>query len=475
MAGSRVLVLASGVVIAPILVSQLGAAAFGAWAVVLAAAGLFAVFGSGSEQVVARVIAAMRARGTDTRRPIAIAVSLAAAEACLLTLALVLVAPLIIDGTGISGSLESDAVEAMRWVAVSYVFQRAARAATGCLSGLGRHRARALTEILTPILFALAGIAALLAGGGLVALSLTFLLANVAGAIVSVAALRGAPGGEEVDGHATALTLLRLGRPRQISQVAFVIALLAERLLVSQFAGEIAVARFAAASTLVTAATMVILYALNPLGPELAGRAASEGKASVRSALHEAERSTALLAGACLGALAACGVPLMAAWLGPELEGGRYIAVLVPGFFLWLIARAGFHGAAALDEPWLEARAAVIAGVINVGLALVLLAAFGADAAGIATAVSLAAWAAAFAYSSRGVLGAPALGELLIPGLLAAAIAAPLAIGGRLLLAPDAGSRWTQLGMAVVLAVAFLGLYAVAVGRSARLLRARSS
>lgn len=475
LAGSRIAIIASTVLVAPVLVSELGAATFGVWALVLAAAGLFGVVGSGSEMVVARVIAGLRVRGMDTRRPALVAVLLAAVESSLLTVALVLLAPAIVSGAGISGPAEADAVEAMRWVAVSYVFQRVARAAAGCLSGLDRHRARAMFEVLTPVLFAAGGIAALLLGGGLVALSVTYLLANVVGAAAAVVALRGSPGGERIELRETALTLWRLGRPRQVSQVALVVALLAERVLISQFGDEIVTGQFAAASTLVAAAAMILLYALNPLGPRLAALAASDGADAVRASAHEAARTAALLAGACLGALAACGTPLMAGWLGPELEASHFIAVLVPGFFVWLLARVGFHAAAALDEPWLEARSAALAIVVNVALALVLLATLGPEVAGVATTLALGCWAAAFARSARGLLRAPATIELLGPALLATAIAAVLASGGELLLAPDEGTRWGQLAFAAGQALAFLALYALAAGRLMRPSRTPSS
>jgi len=462
MAGSRVLAMASGILIAPVLVAQLGPESFGVWVVLLAAAGLFSVLGSGGDGVVARVIAGNNARGLDTRRPAAIAIGLAAAEASVLTAALVIWAPTVVAAFGIADPLEAQAVAALRWIAAAYVFQRITRAALGCLSGLGRHRARAVVEVAGPLLFAVAGTAVLLLGGDLVALSLTYLLAMTAGAAAATLPLEGAPRGGAVGARVTARTLWRLGRPRQLSQVAFVVALLGERALVSQFAGEVAAGRYAAASTLVAAATVILLYALNPLGPEFVARAAAEGPAAVRSAHREAERTAALLAGACLGALAACAGPLTTAWVGPELEAGRYVAILAPGFFAWVVARVGFHAAAALDEPWLEGRTAAPAAVVNLALALVLLELFGPTAAGVATSLSLLLWAGAFARSSRVVLGAPSARDLIPPAIVAAAIAAPLAVGGGLLLGPEQGSRWVQAAMAVTLALAFLALYTAA-------------
>jgi O-antigen/teichoic acid export membrane protein len=452
----------SAVVIAPILVSELGAAQFGIWAVVLAAVGLFSVLGSGGDMVAARVIAELKARGFDTRKPAGIAVTLAAAEAGVLTVALIALAPIVVAACGVADPARAEAVEAMRWIAAAYVFQRMTRTAVGCLSGLGRHRARALLDVSAPLLFAFGGTAILLSGGGLIALSATYLLAAAAGAVATTYPLTRAPRGRAVDMRETARNLWRLGRPRQLSQVAFVVALLGERALISHFASEVGAGSYAAASTLVAAATMVLLYALNPLGPEFVALAAAEGPGAVRSALRKAERATALLAGACLGALAACGAPLMAAWVGPQLEAGHYIAILAPGFFLWLLARVGFHAAAALNEPWLEARTAAWAIVLIPALALLVLELFGPGAAGVATSVSLLLWAAAFARSSRALLGAPSALELFAPGIIAAAIAAPLAIGGGLLLGPAEGSRWAQAAMAVVLALSFLALYTAA-------------
>ena len=465
LAGSRVLAMGSAVLVAPVLVAKLGPAQFGVWAVVLAAAGLFSALGSGGDAVAARVIAEMKARHLDTRRPAAIAVALAGAEASLLTAALIVLAPVVVAACGIAEPARAEAVDTLRWIAMAYVCQRVTRAAVGCLSGLGRHRVRAIVDTAAPLSFAFGGTAVLLAGGGLVALSLTYLLTAAVGAVAATVALKGAPGGGAVDTRDTVRALWRLGRPRQLSQVAFLVALLAERALISRFAGEIAAGKYAAASTLVTAVTLVLLYALNPLGTEFVGRAVADGPAAVRSALRDAERRTALLAGAGLGALAACGGPLMAAWVGPELEAARYIAVLAPGFFVWLLARVGFHAATALGEPWLEARTAALAAAVNVALALVVLELLGPAAAGVATSVSLLLWAAAFARSSRAVLGTPSVRDVVPPGLVAAAIAAPLAIGGRLLLAPQDGGRLAQAAMAVTLALAFVALYTAAMAR----------
>jgi O-antigen/teichoic acid export membrane protein len=455
----------SSVVMAPVLVSELGPARFGVWAIVLAAAGLFTVLGSGGDMVVARVIAGMKAHGRDTRGPAVVAVTLAAAEASVLTAALVVFAPIVVAACGVAEPARAEAVDALRLIALAYVFQRVTRAAAGCLAGLGRHRARAVVDVSGPLLFSFAGPAVVLSGGGLVALSLTYVLAAAAGAVAATLPLGNAPRGNAVAARETAGTLWRLGRPRQLSQAAFLVAALGERALVSHVGSEVAAARYAAASTLVIAATMVLLYALNPLGPEFVARAAAEGPDAVRSACREAQRATALLAGACLGALVACGGPLMTAWVGPQLEAGRYIAVLAPGFFVWLLARVGFHAAAALDEPWLEARTAALAVAVNATLGLIVLELFGPAAAGIGTSVSLVLWAAAFARKSRALLGTASALDLIVPGIVAAAIAAPLAIGGRLLLAPGDGSRWTQGGMAVILALAFVALYAVATAR----------
>ena len=422
--------MASGIVIAPVLVAQLGPASFGVWVVVLAAAGCSPCSGPAATRWPRASSRAMKARDLDTRKGAVVAVTLAGAEASVLAAVLIASAPLVVAVCGVSEPVRAEAVEVLRWIAVAYVFQRVTRAAVGCLSGLGRHRARALVDVSAPILFAVGGTAALLGGGGLVALSVSYLLAAAAGAVAATLPLRGARRGGAVDARETARTLWRLGRPRQLSQVALIVAVLGERALIGQFAGEVVTARYAAASTLVAAATMILLYALNPLGPEFVTRAEAEGPAAVRSALREAERATALLAGACLGALAACGGPLMAAWVGPQLEAGQYIAILAPGFFVFLLARVGFHAAAALDEPWLEARTAAWAAAVNLTLALIVLELFGPGAAGVATSVSLLLWAAAFARSSRAVLGAPPVRDVLRPGIVAAVIAAPLAIGG---------------------------------------------
>ena len=462
LAGSRVLAMASGIVIAPVLVAQLGPESFGVWVVLLAAAGLFSVLGSGGDGVVARVIAGNNARGLDTRRPAAIAVGMAAGESTVLTAALIIWAPTVVSVFGIAESSQPQAAEALRWIAAAYVFQRITRAALGCLSGLGRHRARAVVEVSGPLLFAFGGTVVLLLGGDLVALSVTYLLAIAAGAAAATLPLKSAPRGGAVDVRATARTLWRLGRPRQLSQVALMVAVLGERALVSQFAGEVAAGRYAAASTLVTAATVILLYALNPLGPEFVARAAAEGPAAVRSAYRQTERATAVLAGACFGALAACAGPLTTAWVGPELEAGQSVAILAPGFFAFVVARVGFHAAAALDKPWLEGRTAAPAAVVNVALALVLLELFGATAAGVATSLSLLLWAGAFGRSSRAVLGAPPARDLIPPAIVAAAIAAPLAVVAGLVLGPEEGSRWAQGAMAVTLALAFLALYTAA-------------
>jgi O-antigen/teichoic acid export membrane protein len=465
MAGTRILAMGSSFVVAPILVAQLGPSSFGVWAAVLAAAGLFAVLGSGGDAVAARVIAEKKARGLDTRGPSAVAVALAGAEAVLLTAVLVALAPVVVAICGVAEPARPDAVSALRWIAGAYVFQRVTRAAVGCISGLGRHRARAIVDVAAPVLFAVAGVAVLLAGGGLIALSATYLVAAAAGAIGATLPLKGAPPGGAVDARETARTLWRLGRPRQVSQVALVVALLGERALIGQFGDEIAVGQYAAASSLVTAVVMVLLYAFNPLGPEFVTRATDAGRAAVQSSLRETQRAAALLAAGCLGALVACAGPLMTAWVGPELEAGQYVAILAPGFFAWLLARVGFHAAAAVDEPWIEARTAAWAVILNVTLALVVLELFGAPAAGVATSASLIVWAAAFARSSRAVLGRPSAHDVLAPAIVAAAIAAPLAIGGGLLLPPDDGSRWSQAALAVALALAFLGLYMAAMSR----------
>jgi O-antigen/teichoic acid export membrane protein len=465
LAGSRILAMASTVLIAPVLVDQLGPAQFGVWAVVLAAVGLITVLGSGGDLVAARVIAEHRAEARDTRVPVVVAIALAGAEAAIFAAALIAFAPTVVDAAGIAESAQPEAADALRWIALAYVFQRVAHAAAGCLSGLERNRARALVDTAAPLAFALAGTAVLLSGGDLVGLALVYCITAAAAATAATATLTTAPRGSAVGARATLGTLWSLGRPRQFSHAAFAIALLAERALVSQFGGEIAAGRYAAASTLVAAAVVVLLYALNPLGPRFVNRVTTDGPQALRSDLRDAERSAALLAGAALGALAACGTPLMAAWVGPQLEGAEYIAILAPGYFAWLIARVGFHAAAAVGEPWIEARTAAVAAALNVIGALLVLELFGVGAAGVATSASLLLWAGLFARASRTALGTPPARDILTPGIAAAAIAAALAIGGRLLLAPDDGSRWGQAAMAAALALVFLALYTAAMSR----------
>jgi hypothetical protein len=82
--------------------------------------------------------------------------------------------------------------------------------------------------------------------------------------------------------------------------------------------------------------------------------------------------------------------------------------------------------------------------------------------------VSLLVWSALFARYARPALGSSPVAATYGPGILAAAIAVPLAVAGRLVLAPDEASRWAQGALAVVLALAFVGLYAAAMVRWAR-------
>ncbi len=327
-----------GFVLTPVLVHGLGDRDYGVWVMVFSLTGYFGLFDQGIRPSLVRYIARDHARGDEA------GVSHTLSSAVLLNSALGALTLLV---TALAAAtftrflkIEPGQVGVVRHIIVIAGASMALGFPLGVfgagLSGLQRYDLANLTGIVVGVVRALAFVAVLRLGGGLVALAWVSLAMNLVGHAASWVLLRRELPGLRLD--LTTVTRARLSLIMSYSGVAFVGAVAnslvfqTDALVITAWMGAVLVTPFALAAGLVDNVRSLVnsaTWVLSPTASELEARDETE---SLHALVIQGAKYSVLLSWPVLFALLIFGPNLLTTWVGHQYAHGPLLGTLLrPG------------------------------------------------------------------------------------------------------------------------------------------------
>lgn len=465
----------------PIILSGLGAAAFGLWVVLLGASGIATYADAGLGSLLVRETAGAHASALARGRAQG-ALALARVVPSLIGLVLaggVLAAwPSLASGLQL-GALGDPARVAALLLVAGVVIDGWAIAGRAVLEGTGRIPQAAGVTALTATLTAGLGVLAVVGGGGLIGLG----AATVAGAAVRLSLLTVLAHRAEplLRPRLRALhrgdlkSLARYGAAVQASQAGGALNAESDRLVISGVAGIVPAGSLELGLRLANLLGLVPFCVLYSLFPTLARLAAQGDRLQLDVLYVRASRFVGAVSLLSAGLLAACASSVVVLWLGhPVPFAAACLLALCPAVAIGSLTGVASAFCRAEGTPGRETRFVVITAALNIILTVALAVVLGPIGVPVATSVATVLGAAGFLVSFHRVTGRPAR-------LLFNALALPVAAGLAAAAAAFTVGSWVPAGASRglaavgVLARGSAGLAAAALAVGFLTLRARPS
>lgn len=470
---SRVLYLASRLVVPPLVLAHLTLAEYGLWSAAFVLIMYIGLTDVGFSTVYVRYVARFHARNDveAINRLLSTGVFTLVPLSVLVLLGLWAALPLVLEFLNVEPAHRDTATILMTGAAGMFLIDLSLGAYCYLLHGLQRIREEQTVAMIGYLLELVAIAGFLFAGFGVYSLLAAFVLryAWSLGAFVRLAH-RFVPGlriRPRLFDRAMLRHFVRFGLPVQGSALLGTALFSIDRVVAGALFGPKGIALFELGAKLPLAAISVPSAISNVAMPAAARLSAFEDHARVTRLFHSTSRSISLLAGVPLGFMALFAAPLAFAWLGPRPELASLpliLALTALAAHLHIVTGPGSAVYRALGQVHNEF---VYHGMRIAGLAVAValsLATQGVSVDALAIGIAGGNACAAVAYlvfnQRRMGLGlGPLFGEVLAPGFAAYGVAGALLPAWHALL-PSAATRWETLGGIAVFGVVYCSVLA---------------
>jgi O-antigen/teichoic acid export membrane protein len=392
---ARGLLMLSVLLVTPYLFRKLGTAGFGTWSVMVTLTTVFSLLEIGFSDGIVRLVASERARGDReaVRRTIATGTTIMAAFGVLALAAAVATG---LFGSGLAAEGESRAFTLGMLVLGAAMLARFPCVAWGAaLKGYQRYDLWNVSFMATVVLTAVGAVAAIESGAGILGLAAAHGVALVLGALLWVVLLavtdRGAVARPALGDRSTRR---RIAGFSSLTLAAETFVQIGQRLdvaIIAAIRGATSAAPYAAALKLqsgVQGATLPFVDLLMPMASDLWAR--GEREAVIRR-LTLATRIAAQVTLPLAFAIALFSTDVVAVWLGPSAPPvtATIVVVLMAVQVLGLTAAPARKILIGVGRARLVALLSLIEGVGSVALTILLVAAYGALGAAVATLIAV--------------------------------------------------------------------------------------
>jgi len=457
------------VLIAPIMLKQLGLAQFGVWAVSGAMATYAGLADFGITRSLSRFVALYDSEGNEQAIKEClglglVAMTLVGLVACIVAL---IVAPILAHNLGV---LPTSQMRVLLLSSVGiFVFQAYRRVLNSLETGLRRMVPPNIANVFTIFVNFGFSVATLLVHPTLVAYG----LANAASYLVGIGASLASV---LYVWHSIPIAFPTWARAKEIggfgfkSQLHFLselINLQTDKVIIAFFVGVRAAAAYEIAARVVVAVRAIGLLTISAMIPTLTARIVTQGRDSIASFYRKYLRLSVGLAFPVFVVTCITAPYLLKAWLGETPGRGPLVVIfLTLGYFVSITTEVGRNVATADGDPGLVAQNSVIAASLNVALTALLAPLFGFWGVLVGTVIALSVGTMLFVVRYHRRYGAPMAvywRSVLPPGALAWGLGIPFGAWGLVNGAPD--SRASAAITLVLMAALYGGGYWVAASR----------
>jgi len=386
----------SGIVVAlvgtPLIIDHVGRSGYGVWAIAMAVVIYLGIVEAGFAPVVQRRVAASRGSGdrAAVTRVFWSTVTFYLGFGLLAAVAVVLLAPVVVPLFGFPSSLETQAVELLRIVALAIPLGLLMAALTNALQGAERFTAVAVTAVAGSVAYLAALVALIGAGASLsqlgwaVIAQLAVLIVVRSALILEVALSR--PG---LVSRGEAREMLSMSARLQVSVASLIVNGQSDRVVTGLVAPPATVAQVSVAAQVAEAGRLVAAAPLTPVANRFAALEGSGERERSISLFGEADRLWVSLVSGAVAIGAFCAVPLVEAWLGTGFrEAGLFAAALIVAYGSNIVFGVRTALLRALGRPGLESRTGIVLMALNLVFTVPL--AIGFDAPGVVLGTLLA-------------------------------------------------------------------------------------
>jgi O-antigen/teichoic acid export membrane protein len=466
---ARVWFLVMGLFLTPYILSRLGNDEFGIWLLVGVIVGYVGIadFGLGASFV--KFIAEYNARGDQkavnavysTGVAVYLALTFIVLSAAYLSIGVVL------EFLTIPPGMEEKARFVVGLGFVALVWTNFILVYRSVIDGLQRIDISTGVAVLSSVANIAGCVIALESGFGIQGLAINQLITHAITTVLTMyLAYRICPGLRFVpkDMRAYFSRLFRYGVNLQIGNVASLINLNFDKLLVNRFIDASHVTFYEIGSRLPWTLRGFPLVVLSPLIPATSELEVREGRAAVYDLFSRTSKYLSVVAFPLFGGAMVTGQAFIEAWVGHGYDSSVIVLrILCVGYFLYTLAAPSSHMVSGMGRPDYPRNAETLNLLVNVVSSVALVSRYGFYGAPLGTAIAMAVAAVYYLWAFHRFIGQPILPFLrttLLKPALCATIAGLVALGAVSVLFPyTSGSRLGALLVLVAAGFTFVGLY----------------